>query len=185
MAKRSTSSIIVRMGIRFRFDPEKAIETLLYVANRVKAPTFHKVFKLLYFADRQHLQEYARFISGDRYIAMRHGPVPSGTYDLTKAARGDAIWPQYSETLKRAFAVDGNFSIRPLRDADLCLLSETDRECLDWAIGQYGSRSFKERSSISHDKAWRSANENDEIPVELIARTLDDGELVLNYLSLG
>ena len=34
----------------------------------------HKICKILYFADREHLSKYGRSITGDVYIAMTYGP---------------------------------------------------------------------------------------------------------------
>ena len=72
---------------RFSFDPEKGIEVLLYIADKTK--DIYKILKILYFADKLHLSKYGRFISGDYYIAMKHGPVPSRSYDIIKIARGE------------------------------------------------------------------------------------------------
>ncbi|WP_409530306.1 Panacea domain-containing protein [Shinella sp.] len=44
---------------------------------------FHAL-KTLYYADRAHLQRYGRPITGDRYIAMENGPVPSYAYNAVK-----------------------------------------------------------------------------------------------------
>ena len=35
-----------------QFDKEKSLNALLYVANRVQRMDFHKIFKIIYFADR-------------------------------------------------------------------------------------------------------------------------------------
>ena len=71
-----------------QFDKTKALNALLYVANRVQRKDFHKIFKIVYFADRQHLAEWGRPITGDTYIAMDAGPVPSRMYDMMKIVRG-------------------------------------------------------------------------------------------------
>jgi len=41
----------------------------------VQRKDFHKIFKIIYFADRQHLADWGRPITGDTYIAMEAGPV--------------------------------------------------------------------------------------------------------------
>jgi len=38
------------------FNFEKTIHAALYVAEKIKIKDFHKIFKILYFADREHLQ---------------------------------------------------------------------------------------------------------------------------------
>jgi len=40
------------------------------------------LLKLAFFADRYHLRNYARPISGDIYYAMKLGPVPSALKDI-------------------------------------------------------------------------------------------------------
>src|ERR1041385_8562498 len=67
-------------------DKRKAIETIIYVARKAPiADRFH-VCKIIYFADKYHLQHYGRFVFGDYYVAMKNGPVPSGAYDVIKSA---------------------------------------------------------------------------------------------------
>lgn len=48
------------MGIVFKFDAEKAVEVLLYIAE--KCPDVYKALKVLYFADKDHLAQYGRLI---------------------------------------------------------------------------------------------------------------------------
>ncbi len=177
----ASTDIHMPTRIRFKFDPEKAVEVILYVANRVNDPGFHRISKLLYFADREHLAKYGRFISGDSYVAMKHGPVPSGTYDILKCVRGDGLTcpvPHASES----FRVDAP-RVLPLRDADMSLLSESEKECLDAAIAKYGNMTFGELTNASHDKTWESADENEFILVEQIVATLPDAEELLRHLS--
>jgi len=167
------------MGLRQRFDPRKAIEAILYVALRTA--NVYTILKVLYFADKAHLSRYGRFITGDVYVAMRHGPVPSGAYDLIKQARGDG-WVACSEPVEQAFQVEHN-NVRPLRSVDTRLLSASDVECLEEAIAKYGHLSFSKLRAISHkDAAYKASDENDRIPVEAIAATLPDSSALLDYL---
>jgi hypothetical protein len=39
------------------FNLEKSLQVVLYVANRLRRKDFHKIFKIIYFADREHLSE--------------------------------------------------------------------------------------------------------------------------------
>jgi hypothetical protein len=65
------------VNTKHRFDAHKALEVILYVAGSV--PDMYRALKVLYFADREHLGRYGRLICGDTYVAMRLGPVPSGS----------------------------------------------------------------------------------------------------------
>lgn len=71
----------------FVFDEDVAIEVILYIAHCVLDPTFHRISKIMYFADKTHLERYGRFICGDNYVSMQHGSVPSFMYDILKVRR--------------------------------------------------------------------------------------------------
>jgi len=166
----------------FTFDASKAIQAILYAANRLRQPAdMYWVLKSLYFADKCHLHRYGRFIFGDRYVAMRHGPVPSGAYDLCKIARGDSPLLQYPE-VRSAFCMDGNHVI-PFVDANADVFSESDLECLDEGVKECRDLSFGELKSKSHDEACQSSDENDEMTIESIAALAPDKDSLLEYLK--
>ncbi len=148
----------------FVFNSNKAIEAILYIAASVEVPSFDRICKIMYFADKQHLEKYGRFICGDCYMAMKHGPVPSGMYDLLKM---DSANPD--------FRVEDQFVVDPLRAAQCDYFSESDLECLK----QASQLSFQE---LSKDLSWQTVDENDYIKVEQIIATFADAESLLDYL---
>jgi uncharacterized phage-associated protein len=172
--------------VPIRFDPERAVELILYVANRLRYPSFHSVSKILYFADREHLSRYGRLLSGDSYVAMKHGPVPSEIYNILKAAAGRReswISPRYVEVTAGAIKVESNYRLKALRDARLDLLSKSQRECLDLSLRENGRLSFGRLTAKSHDAAWKSTDDNEIIDVRAIAKTLPNAKEILAYLS--
>src|SRR6266849_8116944 len=139
--------------VPIRFDPERALELVLYVANQLRYPTLHSVSKVVYFADREHLSRYGSLLSGDNYVAMRHGPVPSSIYNLLKAAAGrqePLIPAEFYELVGQSLKVEDRSRVQPLRQANLELLSASQRECLDASIKSNGRLTAK-----SHDAAWK------------------------------
>src|SRR4051812_34811550 len=71
------------MPVEFKLDMEKVIATTLFLAGKnLPELTEGKLLKLMFLADKYHLVRYGRPITGDRYEAMNHGPVPSWTYAL-------------------------------------------------------------------------------------------------------
>ena len=159
-----------------QFDKTKALNSLLYVANRVQRKDFHKIFKIVYFADRQHLADWGRPITGDTYIAMEAGPVPSRMYDMLKIVRGDSYLPD-TEGLCRYFQVEDWMYVKPLVDADLNKLSPNEQEALSECIQKYAQLSYDEIKEKSHDIAWRSTARDFSIKWEDIAREAGlDGE---------
>ncbi len=165
------------------FDFNRALNALLYVANRTERRDIHKIFKILYFADMAHLYKYGRAITGDKYIAMKYGPVPSSIYDMVKIVRGDS-WYVMDE-LKAFFAVHDKLYLEPLRDADTSYLSESDINELNDAIDRYSSIDFKEMTQLSHGSAWEKTwknPSNDEISVEDILRECHADEEYIQYI---
>ena len=161
-----------------QFDKTKTLNALLYVANRVKRTDFHKIFKVIYFADRQHLADWGRPITGDTYIAMDAGPVPSRLYDMLKIVRGDSYLPD-TEGLSRFFQIENWMYVKPLQDADSNELSPNEQEALSNAIEKYASLSYDEIKEKSHDVAWRSTAHDFAINWDSIAREagLDEAEV--------
>ena len=170
-----------------QFDKTKALNALLYVANRVQRKDFHKIFKIIYFADRQHLNDWGRPITGDTYIAMEAGPVPSRMYDMLKIVRGDSYLPD-TEGLGNYFKVENWMYFAPLQNADLNKLSRNEQEALDDSIAKYASLSYDEIKEKSHDVAWRSTARDFSIKWEDIAReaglSTEELECVNEYSAL-
>jgi len=174
------------MQYPFPFEPEKAVECVLYLAARLPRPGLHNIAKIFYFADKRHLREYGRLICGDRYVAMKYGPVPSAIYGMLKAVRGDARdqWtpPRAVVALaKRALEVSGH-RVKPLRAANVMELSDSDNECLDWAIKKYAGYLFPQLTHASHDRAWKNTPQNTAISLETMTTGYKGREALLNYL---
>lgn len=164
------------------FDQAKALEVILYLAERVSDASFHSISKVLYCSDRKHLERYGRLICGDHYIAMRYGPVPSRIYDMMKAPLG-LVANSDAAFVKDSFEVFGGHNLRVTRPANQDAFSKSELACLDEAILEWGHLSFTERTTESHDAAWRAADENGVITVEDIARTLPSAEELLDHLG--
>jgi uncharacterized phage-associated protein len=169
----------------FRFDPEKALEALLYVIPRIKRPTLHSVSKILYHADRMHLSAYGRPISGDRYAAMKHGPVPSTTYNLLKGVKGVEVYDLPGDAAS-ALSVENGKDVSANRAPLMDVLSQSEIECLERSCREHGAKSFKALTDESHDAAWDSADENDLIELEGFLLTLANrDELREHFLHDG
>jgi uncharacterized phage-associated protein len=156
----------------FALDTDKAVEAVVFVAARIQKPSFHSISKVLFHADKAHLSRYGRPISGDRYVAMKHGPVPSATYDILKTLGGEAAFP-LPERANGAMEVLG-YSVRALRQADTDVLSQSEIECLTESARAHGAKSFTQRSEESHGPAWQAADENDVIVLENLLLEIDN-----------
>jgi uncharacterized phage-associated protein len=172
------------MLLNFTFDQETAISALLYVVRNVPKPTYHKVAKIMYFADVMHLERFGRTIFGAEYRAYEFGPVPHQWYGFWKAAEKK---PE-THAFKDFFTVSR--SKYPLLEAiaepDLDQLSQSDLECLKASIEKWGNESFGKTTSVSHDTAWETAwakKHNSVMEIETIVMTLPNGIQLLEHLQ--
>ena len=163
------------------FNKTKAINAILYIANKLVRSDFHKIFKILYFSDRGHLMTYGRTITGDRYIAMNDGPVPSNIYDIFKSVRGDGFFKD-DGTFSQYFSVTDWDIIRPKTDADIAELSRSDLYFIDECIAKYGDLSWDEIREKSHDYAYRSSTLNRPINFEDIILEAGGDDEYIAYL---
>lgn len=166
------------------FNLETAIQAVLYVANRLTRKDFHKIFKILYFADRNHLSNYGRTITGDTYIAMEDGPVPSKIYDMFKIVRGDGLYAaEKAQEFTPYFGVKDGSLLVPKQEANLYYLSESDIKMLDGALEKYGNLSWSEVRELSHDYAWNNTVRNQVIDLQDIMRESGDEEEFIDFVS--
>jgi uncharacterized phage-associated protein len=141
--------------VQFEFDADKTIAAALYIASRnLPELTMGKLFKLLFFADKDHLVRYGRPITGDWYAAMKDGPVPSNLYNLFKEVR-EAPKSDCAKSLAKNIKLDSSKYQYPRiiaqASADQMQLSKSDILSLDRVLKEYGKMSFTKLRAITHD----------------------------------
>ena len=169
-------------GIQIKFNETKAVNAVLYVADKLKRKDFHKIFKVLYFSDREHLSKYGRTITGDRYIAMSDGPVPSCLYDIFKSVRGEGFYKDNGKFGQYFSVVDWDL-VTPKQLPDLSELSKTDVEAIDNALSLYGDLSWGELKEKSHDYAWKTTVLNREIDFADMIREAGGNDDFIEYVK--
>ncbi len=176
--------------IRFRTNWSKCIEAIDLLSRERDGITQYYIGKVCYFADKEHLLDFGRPITGDRYVAMEHGPVPSSIYDLLKEDSGlpdDVLTHLYHRVKIKPKANLRHVSSRMRNRFEH--LSDTDCEYLIASLKKYGKKSFEELRRISHaESAWSSAwaeigiaNEMD--PTFWLEDLGDEQESAVEYLS--
>lgn len=174
------------------FDVDKALAAVTYLVDKTEA-TMYSVMKMLYLADKMHLDRYGRFISGDSYVAMQQGPVPSFTYDMVKHVRGDDSRGTGGDRAIECIGYELPSHRIVLKDRpDMEELSDSDIECLDEICAIYKGPGKWAVRDMSHDDAWRNIWERTPrrvceskavaMPLEAIVAELDNAESLLEYL---
>lgn len=164
----------------------------LYIINKFGAVDILRIFKILYFAEKEHFARYGRRIVSDKYIAMENGPVPSALYDAIKIAQGRnnlANYPQIA-TISNSLSIGGpeslDYVVVAKEQPDMDELSKSEILCLDNSFKENKGLEFKELSEKSHDIAWTTAwNKcvNSEINPILIAQAAGANDAMIEYIK--
>lgn len=136
---------------------QKAIEAVLWIIKNGES-NMYNIWKILFAAEKFHINKYGRPITGDKYIAMEYGTVPSWLYDASKIKKQGV-----------GFFKEGN-SLMPERDPLTDFLSESDLEALAHGIQEYSGLNFKQVMDKNHrEPAWiknyEQRGESDSAPI--------------------
>lgn len=134
----------------------KAVEVILWLANREPGIDIYHLVKAVFFADKAHIAEYGRPIIGDDYEAREYGPLPRVIYGLLKHEPLEILAAETNGILP--FKMGQDFAIQPDREPNLRKLSESDQEALQQGLDFVRGKSFSELVSITHvDPAFLNA----------------------------
>lgn len=167
-------------SIEFKINYKKAIEVILYILNKNEneGVNMYNLIKIIFAADKYHLNKYARPVTGDCYVKMQYGTVPSTICDYLKfddlalSFIGEKEYP-FSKSKE-------GHNFYPTRKCNESLLSKSDIEAIEHGIKEYHGLSFDEVKNKNHDeKCWVNACLNSVIPFE----SMIDDESVLEYLK--
>lgn len=174
------------MPHRFKLDWAKCLEGIHLLVERMPGITPFYVAKVFYFADKEHLLDFGRPISGDRYVAMNNGPVPSAIYDIIKQNEFLEDWI-VDEFTNRICKV--GLKMTPKLPFVARALSRSDQEYLISSLNVYGHMTFGALTELSHkEKGWRDAWErlginNEMDPFAVIPEDFGDRNSFINEIK--
>ena len=120
------------------------------------------LFKIMYFAQQEHLVVWGLPIMDDSFVARRHGAVPTLTYKVIKSVEcgrelSDDLNDFYNTISVTTDSQHQLIKLSESADCDMDELSESNTEILDkWIANCMDINSYK-LSDRSHDKAWKQA----------------------------
>lgn len=164
---------------------------VLYVINKCSEIDYFHLFKILYFADKEHYAKYGRRIIQDTFCALPKGPVPSFLFDAIKV-----VTNQRSADANSRLAIISDdlyspddayyFILSAKNQPDLDELSKSDREFLDKSILENKNMDIEALSEKSHDKAWLSAWKKQKAhPIDpiLMAKSAGASDEMIEYIK--
>lgn len=161
---------------------------VLYILSKFpEGVDYIKLFKTLYFAQKEHIVKYGRPIVSDTFHAHRHGPVPSFTYAAIKAKETNSCTKDFELFLEGITIDKQRVFTKVLPDMDE--LSQSDVECLDNSFKFTINKDSYMLSAQSHDDAWIAASkhkesdpENDRMTVIEIAKAGNAKPGMIDYI---
>lgn len=147
---------------------KKYKNTVLYLCQKLNGEIRgkKKLAKLLYFADFDFYEKYAKSITGDTYFALPMGPFPTRLEEMTaQLSKADVLEIRSEEN-------GGTFHptevYRAKAEPDISALTEEERSMLDRVVMKYGQLNGKQLEELSHAEAPYIGTElSEEIPYEL------------------
>ncbi len=146
---------------------EKIKAAVLYVLGHMKEGVdYIHLFKVMYFAQQEHLVVYGTPMIEDSFLARKHGPVPAFTYKALRSLEGKV--PVESEEMKSftdalcVNIVDGHQVVTAHQSCDMDELSRSNIKVLDEWIAKCKDVNAFDLSDLSHDKAWSKAKAQSE-----------------------
>lgn len=140
------------------FEQNKLKAMVLYILNVTGGIDFYHIFKILYFAEREHLAQWGHRMIADDFCALDYGPVPSQLYNAIKTM--DKPDSQFASTLHSAMdfaGADAPNVIIAKETTDMEYISTSEKNALDKSIKENASLTFSQLKEKSHDIAWQEA----------------------------
>lgn len=174
-----------------KYDVEKMKAVTLYILKKCGATDYIHLFKILYFAEKEHYADYGKRITKDTFIAMEHGPVPSFLYNALKlvtrqeqASANSPLWMIANAVTPGSAELYYYFVAA--EEPDMDELSKAEIASLDKSIAENKDMSPWELSDKSHDEAWAEAWEklqNSAMNPYLIAKAGGASDGFVEYLK--
>jgi len=168
----------------------KILAPCLYVLNKTGRISKHHLSKILYFADKSHIAKYGRTLTGQKYIAMQNGPVPSQIYDFIKFVQGISaghFQTNHAQHVESFIGFEPQYYVFAKLEADMQFLSTSAVKALDESIAKYRNSSFASRTDESHDAAWQDAwsrpGKDKEMSIIEIAKSAGANAAMIEYIK--
>jgi uncharacterized protein YwgA len=167
------------------FDRERFQEAILHVCSlmqNVREISETKLHKILYYADREAYVAFGQPITGESYIRHKYGPYSEHLKDTLDSldAKDDLLIREYKnegvELSPKTQKCPQSF-----RRADEDRFSEKELQILTRVAREVFAQDTETVSRESHDIAWRSVEQFEEIPYDtsyLAVTEPDDSEEV-------
>lgn len=141
-------------------DSEKFAELVLFFFSHLDNLFKVKLLKLLFYCDFQHYRLTAHAITGQRYRAIQHGPVPQEYGQrLQEMVQEGLLTASFHTSMVHSADNSPVLVYKAARKAKLEVFTESERQVIEQVYQKLGRKSRAELESLSHtERAWRENN---------------------------
>lgn len=131
------------------FSIKKSMQALFYLQSKANVTDKLSLLKLVFFADRYSLRNFAFPLTADWYTAMKNGPVCSQIYDLIKRGQYFDFLSLDEQNFVQKYLSSNDNEVHVL-DSGSDYLSPSDIESLDFSVITFGSFKSSQLVDITH-----------------------------------
>jgi len=158
--------------ILFNLDLAKALEAIVWLAHKMPGIDIYHIGKVLFYADKKHLNKHGRPVLGDDYVKMKFGPAPLNILNIVNL-NNYSFPSNFLDTIEAAIKVQNrNKNTTALRKPDTDYFSKSDIRCLEESFKENGDKSFEFLLKKTHNEpCYKNTIDSDFIDYSLM---LDD-----------
>jgi hypothetical protein len=135
----------------------KALEVILWFAEKSPSVDVYHVVKAAFYADKSHIRKYGRPITGDSYIADTYGPLPKVIYGILRRDPFELLALNSNGDIPARLEHD--VFVKGERAPNRALLSKSDEAALEEGWQFVKDKSFDDLYHLTHsDRAYQRAN---------------------------
>lgn len=141
-----------------QLNKEKYRNAILYFAHHARNVGRTKLWKLLYYLDFDHFEQFGASVTGDQYWKWENGPVPvAGLAIVRDMEAADDIQVLEEPT---PFA-NPMYRVIPLREVNKSVFSQSEWDMLEAVARKWQFHSARDMSNATHgERPWLEADHN-------------------------
>lgn len=130
----------------------KMVNAIMYFAKNVKFPNKTKIFKLLSFLDFDYFGRLGVPVTGQKYIALEKGPVPTELHEDIKAGKCSEYFYANIKIIPWKSGLKEGFGFHARKNPDMRVFSPFEIEIMENIVFKYKDLKAEEISEVSHLK---------------------------------
>lgn len=141
------------MSILDTYQGQRLKEVLLYILDRTGCISYYKLMKMMFCAERQNLILWGDQITGLKFEAREHGPVPITLYNQIRCQKKNG-----TSHISDVIVLVDEYNVAALRKPNMEYISKSDVASLNYGIEEIAGMDYAEIERYLHDAVYDRLN---------------------------